>query len=174
MVWALPDADRRVRVLPVFFTAVTRLLMFANETYTTEQTDGVAAWYPPDPPPETEAQRNEAGMPDLPGAFGREDYERLRAGIDILDSLHERDMQDPHWFLGLLGVEPDRQGQGLGSKLIAPILARADADHLPCYLETEDERNVGFYRRHGFDVVVEGDLPEGGPRFWTMRREPRE
>ena len=33
------------------------------------------------------------------------------------------------------------------------------------------ERNVTFYKNHGFDVVVEGDLPNGGPYFWTMTRE---
>ena len=70
-----------------------------------------------------------------------------------------------------LGVEPDRQGQGIGSALIQPVLGRADAEGLPCYLETTKERNVTFYRRHGFDVVAEGDLPDLGPPFWTMRRE---
>ena len=44
---------------------------------------------------------------------------------------------------------------------------------LPCYLETEKERNVPFYKRHGFDVVVEVDLPKGGPHIWTMKREPK-
>jgi hypothetical protein len=34
------------------------------------------------------------------------------------------------------------------------------------------ERNVTFYKKHGFDVVVEGDIPNGGPHYWTMRREP--
>ena len=41
------------------------------------------------------------------------------------------------------------------------------------YLETMKTRNVPFYRKHGFEVVVEDDLPGGGLHFWTMRREPR-
>jgi len=53
------------------------------------------------------------------------------------------------------------------------VLARADAEGLLCYVETEKERNLPFYRRHGFEVVVEDDMPNGGPHFWTMRREPR-
>lgn len=46
----------------------------------------------------------------------------------------------------------------------------ADADGLPCYLETMKERNVVFYEKHGFQVVVGDDLPKGGPHFWTMKR----
>jgi hypothetical protein len=48
------------------------------------------------------------------------------------------------------------------------------ADGLPCYLETEKQINVPFYNRHGFDVVVEIDLPKGGPHIWTMKREPKD
>ena len=53
-----------------------------------------------------------------------------------------------------------------------PVLERADRDRLPCYLETAKEINVSFYKKHGFEVVVEDDLPGGGPRFWTMKRDP--
>jgi hypothetical protein len=32
---------------------------------------------------------------------------------------------------------------------------------------------VPFYEMHGFEVVEEGDLPDGGYYYWTMRRPPR-
>jgi ribosomal protein S18 acetylase RimI-like enzyme len=170
--WALPDPERRALVLPVFFAAVTRVAMYHNETYTTPDIPGVAVWYPPDPPPATRSQVKESGMLDLPDAFGRDDYERFRAGIDVLEHLHKRDMAQPHWYLGVLGVDPAMQGRGIGSALIAPVLDRADAARLPCYLETEKEINVAFYRRHGFEVIVEDSVADGGPRFWTMVRWP--
>jgi hypothetical protein len=34
-------------------------------------------------------------------------------------------------------------------------------------------RNVSFYEKHGFEVVVEDDVIGGGLHFWTMRRDPR-
>ena len=49
---------------------------------------------------------------------------------------------------------------------------RADIEGLPCYLETGKAIDVRFYRKHGFEVLTVGDLPLGGPRFWTMLREP--
>ena len=67
---------------------------------------------------------------------------------------------------------PDRSSARLGLGT-APVLAKADAAGLPCYLETMKTRNVPFYRKHGFEVIVEDDLPGGGFHFWTMRRDPR-
>jgi GNAT superfamily N-acetyltransferase len=170
--WALPDAARRATVLQTFFAAITRLAAYHNETYTTADIQSLAVWYPPDPPPATRSQLKESGMLDLPDAFGRDDYARFRAGIDVLERLRKRDMPQPHWYLAVLGVEPSMQGRGLGSALIAPVLERADAARLPCYLETEKEINLAFYRKHGFDVIVEDSIPDGGPRFWTMARGP--
>ena len=77
-----------------------------------------------------------------------------------------------HWQLALLGVGPTRRGQGIGSSLLGPVLARSDADGMPCYLETTRDRNVPFYQKHGFEVVVEDDLPNGELHFWTMKRNP--
>ena len=55
---------------------------------------------------------------------------------------------------------------------MAPVLARADADAIRCYLATHKEINVRLYERHGFRVVVDDVVPDGGPRYWTMLREP--
>jgi hypothetical protein len=34
-------------------------------------------------------------------------------------------------------------------------------------------RNVPFYQKHGFQVVVDEMIPNGGPRLWTMKRQPK-
>jgi ribosomal protein S18 acetylase RimI-like enzyme len=82
-------------------------------------------------------------------------------------------MLRPHWYLWALGVDPPYQGQGVGGQLLQPVLAEADAAGLPCYLETETERNVAFYRKHGFDVATAGPDPRQGVMVWTMVREPQ-
>ena len=53
-----------------------------------------------------------------------------------------------------------------------PVLREADVGGLSCYLETAKERNLAFYRKHGFEVVKEQTLGTDGPIFWTMLREP--
>jgi GNAT superfamily N-acetyltransferase len=77
----------------------------------------------------------------------------------------------PHWYLGVLGTEPTRQGEGLATAVLQPVLERCDADGLPAYLETLTPRNVPFYRRRGFAVLGEEQVPDG-PNAWFMWREP--
>jgi ribosomal protein S18 acetylase RimI-like enzyme len=75
-----------------------------------------------------------------------------------------------HWYLWFLGVEPERQGQGLGSKLLRSLSAKAEADAVACYLETDTASNVKIYERHGYEVQSEEVLPPGNVRFWFMKR----
>ena len=79
---------------------------------------------------------------------------------------------EPHWYLEVLSVRPEHQRQGLGSRLVTPILERADRDHVPCDLETADPDNVAFYRRFGFEVVDPAlEVIPGAPTLTMMRRE---
>jgi GNAT superfamily N-acetyltransferase len=76
-----------------------------------------------------------------------------------------------HWYLEALGERSAHQGQGIGTRLLEPVLATCDADRLPAYLDTATERNLVFYQRLGFQVHEEFDLGNG-PHIWTMWREP--
>lgn len=85
-------------------------------------------------------------------------------------------MPDAHWHLVMLGVEPARQRFGLGAALVRHGLARADADRLPTFLQTEDARNAAFYGKFGFttvEYVSPEDEPLGIP-VWLMTRRPRD
>src|SRR6266849_3061500 len=62
---------------------------------------------------------------------------------------------------------------GMAGLLIQPTLARADAEGLPCYLETENPRNVPFYQKHGFKVMSEGEVTSCRLHVWSMLREPK-
>ena len=93
---------------------------------------------------------------------------RLLRLDDFLRTHHPR---APHFFLAVLGVEPDMQGRQLGSALLRTLSARADAAGLPCYLETDREPAKRLYMRHGYEVVGEHELANlGGVRFWRMQR----
>ncbi|MFI7026924.1 GNAT family N-acetyltransferase [Micromonospora sp. NPDC049900] len=79
---------------------------------------------------------------------------------------------DPAYLLATVGVRRDRWGGGFGSRVLRPGLADAARAGLPVVLETSAERNVGFYRRLGFEVTGEVRVPDGGPKVWGMRRAP--
>ena len=67
-----------------------------------------------------------------------------------------------------LGVEPERQGQGIGTRLMAAICNRLDRERGIGYLETNKPENVRLYRRGGFEVVAE--QPVLGVTNWFMQR----
>ena len=173
-VYMLPDAEQRLEPLTFLFTAISRDCFFRGEVHTTAAVIGSAAWFAPDSPPLTREAIQAAHFNGLPHRMGAEPFQRLMVMKDHFDGLRARDVPEPHWYLSTLGVDPPRQGQGVGSALLRPVLARADAAGLPCYLETDKARNVPFYQKHGFEVVEEGVLPgDGGYRYWTMKRPAR-
>ena len=78
---------------------------------------------------------------------------------------------EPHWYLGGIGVTPDRQGRGHGSALLRVGLERCDRDGLPAYLEASNSRNRPLYERHGFEVIGEIQAADS-PSVWPMLRPP--
>jgi len=143
-----------------------------SDTYTTDDRGGVAIWLPPgyrNPPP-LDAIRMIPAIARLAG------WGRLRSIVGAVDRLERRrhhHVPQPHYYLSALGVEPGRQGQGIGSALMAPILARCDERRLPAYLETSVARNLPLYERHGFAAVEELSVPGTDVSGWAMLRQPR-
>lgn len=96
--------------------------------------------------------------------------DELREGIHLLGGAH--DGLDGHFYLNTLGVDAERRGQGLAQPLMERVLTVADAEDIPCYLESSNPRNLSFYQRYGFEVMSEIELPNG-PTIRPMWREPR-
>ena len=168
-----PDDALRVGMLRWAMTQLTAYYREVGEVYRTPaRLEGVALWRLTG-----QAREEERGTPEwrdeMPDKLGEAAYERFTRATSPLNDLHERDMPLPHWYLSIIGVDPPCQGRGAGSGLIAPILARADGDRLACYLVTHKQGNLPFYERHGYRVLVEDEIPGGGLRHWTMKREPR-
>jgi GNAT superfamily N-acetyltransferase len=124
---------------------------------------GSAIWAPAGKPLLTGLRGVLTMLPVLP-YVGRRLPTTLRFH-NMVESMHPK---EPHWYLATLGTAVELQGRGVGSALMRPVLEHCDAEGLPAYLESSKERNVPFYRRHGFEVVREVSLPDAGPTIWTM------
>ena len=170
--WIFPNEHRRRGVLPAFMEFRLRKLAFPHDqVWMTADGAAAAVWLPP--PGRWQLSRPQRLrlllLPSLVRFLGRRTASVL-AGLERMEARHP---QDPsHWYLFILGTEPAAQGRGLGSALLAQVLARVDADGLPAYLESSSERNLALYGRHGFEIIDEVAIP-GGPRIWPMWREPR-
>jgi len=171
MLYAIPDAAERARMLPEFYIRMLRFGILAGEVYTTAGAmEAVALWLPPDVQ-WTRERVQAAGLHELSSVIGADAIARFREVVGHEAQARERDMTEPYWYLLLLGVEPALQGRGLGGELIAPMIQRAHREGVPCYVETENPRNVAFYRRHGFELIVDGQAAgSSGVRFWTFQQ----
>ena len=170
-----PNDKVRARALPRVCAAGLRDALALGHVYAALRGGalvGVAAWLPPGGfPPSPRRQLWVA--PDLlrvlataPRSTGR-----LR---QFMANAARRHPPQPYWYLENVGVEPAMQGRGVGTRLLGPGLALADAAGQPCYLETQTERNVAWYRALGFEVREAGiAFTAGGPLNWTMLRPPR-
>lgn len=173
-VWALPDESTRPRKLKWFMEMGTRAGDKYGEVHTTpDDLEGAAVWLPPGKTTLSLMQLVNAGFLAAPVAWGIGPFMKFMKVMNRLEHLHKETMPGEHWYLMILGVDPPRQGQGVGSALIQPGLRKADASGLPCYLETDKPEDVTFYEKHGFAVVVKEQFPNGGPPFWTMQRPAR-
>lgn len=167
MSWFFPDAGRRLAQSRRFFKMRLRQLMPQGETYTADGHGGAALWAVPDGWHVSNLETLRMSVALVP-AIGRR-AAKILGGVEMIEKAHPA---APHLYLAVLGTRPDRQGQGLGSALMRPVLAACDRDEIPAYLESSKERNVAFYARHGFRVTGDLALPDGPP-VWFMWRDPR-
>jgi len=125
---------------------------------------GAALWLPPGVHPDGEALEREfrrtaeaAHLDDLLGTF---------------EQMDQSYPEEPHWYLPMVGVEPNAQGSGVGSALMRQGVARCDKEGALAYLESSNPRNISLYERHGFEVM--GQIQVGaGPVVTPMLRYPR-
>jgi hypothetical protein len=52
------------------------------------------------------------------------------------------------------------------------MLERIDRDRMPCALDTNIDKNVAIYRRFGFDVISEDEMPGTPVTSFLMLRRP--
>jgi ribosomal protein S18 acetylase RimI-like enzyme len=173
MRYAADDDRRRGPGVTTLYGAILWDCLRHGEVSVTADVVGAACWLPPEVPMSTFFRQVRAGMLALPLRFGIRGFRRLLAYDAVAQRLHHQYAPMPHWYLAAIGVEPQHQGKGVGGALMQPILQRADAAGLHCYLETQKESNVRLYEKHGF-AVSEKVIPSGHPiPVWAMLRQPR-
>nr|WP_221378318.1 hypothetical protein [Actinoplanes polyasparticus] len=82
-----------------------------------------------------------------------------------------RPLHPAHQRLALLGVHPDRQGEGLSNYLLIGHHALLDVMGVAAYA-LADESSRGLLSRHGYTAVGESRLLPGRMPVWAMWRPP--
>jgi GNAT superfamily N-acetyltransferase len=131
--------------------------------------DAASVWIPPEGVELTDEEegRVESILRDLIGVRAAEVIELL----ERFERTHPRD--EPHYYLSLLGIRPDRRGSGLGMGLLAENLARIDSEGMPAFLESSNSANDHRYERLGFERVGQFTRPDEAVSVSTMWRPAR-
>ena len=170
--YVFADAQQRAARFPAVFVPFIRYGLRAGVALTTEASDCVAIWLPPEHREMRPQLVIESGLNSLPSVMGAEAADRLIGFIRHLEAIRRQEIPGPHWYLMLLGVESPVRRCGIGSALMRAILDRADGEGHACYLETAQPANLHFYQSHGFASLGERVEPRSGLRFWPFKRSP--
>lgn len=170
--WFMRPDSRRDAARLAFFNTITTHMTFGQGSIERPATGGAAAiWMPFEALKPTPLFTELRVLPTLLFASGLARFGRLAAVRETMDKHHPMDR--PHAYLMFLGVSRQAQGHGVGSRLLKVGTDRCDAAAMPAYLETQTERNIALYRRHGFEVISENRPRPDAPPLWSMWREPR-
>ena len=166
--WVFPDEAKRPGQVRIWMEMAARLSHQRGHAYVTDPPGGVTAWSPPDVEFFDDATLGLIGT-----LIGAADPARAEITLTSLAEVGAHHPEEAHFYLHAIGVDPDAQGQGLGSVLLGQMTAVCDAQGLPAYLESSSARNRTLYERHGFEVTAELEMPMDGPTVRPMWREPR-
>ncbi len=170
-----PSERLRTRGLTLYFGASLAHFGEGGRIVTVRQPDdtivGLAAWLPTGRYPQSVRTQ----LTQIPGTF-RALYRRPRSLIDgnrYLTALAKSHPKEAHWYLFLLVADPSIQRSGVGTMLMHHGLALADAEGVGSYLETQNEDNLAYYRRFGYELRETLKPVKEGPPLYTMWRRPR-
>lgn len=169
--YAVPDPRARREIAQAQFQAYVRYALASGLALTTKGDRlGAALWLRPgetEPGPEHPAA---AEFARLTQRLGPEATSRSLRIARWLAQIRAEVAGSSFWYLMVLGVRADSRHRGIGSALVRPGLALADAAQVPCYLETVQPANRAFYERLGFRLVRDAHDQASGLRLLAFLR----
>jgi GNAT superfamily N-acetyltransferase len=167
----LPDEEVRKRKLKLIFEPFVRYGILYGEVYApSSDIEGVSVW--------TLSSMNintwrslRSGFMGLMYRLDKEERVRFTEYGKEIDQKIKGILEQDHWFLFILGVDPKYQQQGFGTKLVKPMLERIDGEHFPVMLDTNKPKNLEFYNRFGFETAKEYQVL--GNKHWGLVRQRR-
>ncbi len=170
-----PDPEeRRVKEPYVNEFLIRRDYSYSRAFITSPQLEGIAVWMHSDKREERPFWRVlTSGAIWQAIKIGCKALRKMQAHDQYVERKHKELAPHKHWYLAVLAVDPQHQGKGYGSKLLNGMLSNIDEEGLPCYVETEGEKNASMYQHFGFEVVDEFVVPGTKDKLIAMLRQPK-
>jgi len=157
------EPHKYLRSFSEFMDAFLSLSIPAGGAYADSNFSGGSIWLPPGVHLDDD---------ELSHTFADIPEERLETVLETLAKFSEYHPDEDHWYLAFIGVDPSKQGQGIGSLILKETLKKVDEDGLVAYLESSNPMNMSLYERHGFETVGRIEIKDCPPAH-PMIRQPR-
>ncbi len=170
-----PDPEER-RVKTPYVNELYLLYEFSNSKafIISSKLEGIAVWIHSDKWKKRPLWRVLTSGAIWPAMkIGIKAIRKMQALDKYIERKHKELAPNKHWYLVVLAVDPKHQGKGYASKLLNEMLSYIDEEGLPCYLETDGEKNVSMYQHFGFEVVDEFVVPGLKDKMVAMLRKPK-
>lgn len=173
MTHLIPERGDRSDRSRFLFEFELRYGMIYGDVYTTSQEmEGVCVWLPSEKSEITVWRALRAGGMRLQKDLGKNVMDRLMAFSTLVDNLHKKHLKHSHYYLFFIGVDPLMQGKGYASRLVRPMLTWLDMKNLPCYLNTQNEKNISIYQHYGFHIIEQYPIPGSDIIHTAIQRDP--
>lgn len=158
--------------------AMVKCALNNGSVYQSENFKAVAVWWAPGQNMLSPYNLLFGGILSVMWHGGFDLIKGMKEWIDVAEAAKKRILKErPHYFLLYLATGSEHQRKGYGSALLRSLLAKADAEEMPCYLEATKVSLVPYYQAFGFDMVEEVKLnfglTNGHVSCYCMLREPK-
>ena len=175
MVYSFPDEQIRKKNSQYGFYMIYNYGIKHGLSYaTSENLEGITIWLPPGKVYPSTWQMMRYGGFYAMRKIGLK-LKAMKKSIAVFsfeEEKHKEHAPFDHWYFQNIAVHPEEQGKGYGSLLISTMLKTIESDGLPVYVETNTEKAMSIYQKHGFEILEYTIIPETDIPLWCMLKKP--
>ncbi|MFX1572342.1 MAG: GNAT family N-acetyltransferase [Promethearchaeota archaeon] len=175
-IFVYPDERERKQKLQYGFYMIYKYGIRNGVAYATSNNlEGIIIWLPPNKIyPSTWTMMKNGGFHAMRKVgLKMKAMKRTMAVFKYEESTHKHLVPFEHWYLQNIAVKPEEQRKGYGGLLLSAMIKKIDSEGLPIYLETNNEENLSFYQKYGFEILEHVIIPETDVPLWCMLRKTK-
>ncbi|MDX1797456.1 MAG: hypothetical protein R3255_02295 [Candidatus Lokiarchaeia archaeon] len=172
MLCLFPKPKERKRKLRLMMELLIRIGMKYGVVHATSlELEGIAIWFP----------SNKAKITPLMGLLnggfsyffklGSKAVRKQNKIYNYIYTKHKKLLPSYHWYLSIIAINPVYQGMGFSRILLSSMFNHIDKQNISYFLDTNNKENVLIYKRFGFKILEEYQIPDTRIVNWAMIRE---
>lgn len=155
-----PNTEKRIYLLPKLFSILVSYGFCFGNIYTLSNgNEGIAIVKLPDNKDFNAISAIRCGGLSLPFKVGLKSLRRIIHYQTYAEMIHKKFAPTPHFYLIFIAVNVHLKGMGYGGLLLNKLLSECNKHKTPCYLETQNKKNIPFYEHFGFNTVWKSIIP---------------